>query len=94
MLLKDPVVFYLELTRRLFHSPPALFVICAHADCSLGEVNQSLEDSEELRAGGLYLMPETVACNGDIVLVETCFLKPTNGDNSVQTESGSVQREE
>ena len=49
-----------------------MFVICAHADCSLGEVNQSLEDSEELRAGGLYLMPETVACNGDIVLVETC----------------------
>ena len=35
-------------------------------------VNRSLEDSEELRAGGLYLMPETVACNGDIVLVETC----------------------
>ena len=35
-------------------------------------MKQALEVNEELRAGGLYLMPETVTCNGDIVLVETC----------------------
>ena len=42
------------------------------ADCSLGEVQRSLEDSEELRVGGLYLMPKAIACNGELVLVETC----------------------
>jgi len=42
------------------------------ADCSLGEVQQSLEDNGELRAGGLYLMPEPVTCDGDLVLVQTC----------------------
>ena len=42
------------------------------ADCSLGEVKQSLEDSGKLRVGGLYLMPEAIACNGELVLVETC----------------------
>ena len=42
------------------------------ADCSLGEVQQSLEASEELREGGLYLMPEPVTCDGDLVLVQTC----------------------
>ena len=44
----------------------------AHADCSLGQMKQELEVNEELRTGGLYLMPEAIACNGDIVLVETC----------------------
>jgi len=42
------------------------------ADCSLSEVKQLLEDREELRVGGLYLMPEPVTCNGDLVLVQTC----------------------
>jgi len=52
------------------------------ADCSLGEVKESLEDSEELRAGGLYLMPEAVTCNGVLVLVQTCaFLNQLMGTN-------------
>jgi len=47
--------------------------VCTHpAGCLLGEVKQLLEDSEELRVGGLYLMPEAVSCDGDLVLVQTC----------------------
>ena len=75
---KVPVVFYKPLRiEELFHTLPALFtklfVVCTlPADCSLGDVKQLLEDSEELRAGGLYLMPEAVTCNGELVLVETC----------------------
>ena len=50
-----------------------LFVVYTlTADCSLGEVKQSLEASGELRGEGLYLMPEAVTCNGDLVLVQTC----------------------
>ena len=50
-----------------------LFVVYTlAADCSLGEVKQSLEASGELRGEGLYLMPEAVSCDGDLVLVQTC----------------------
>ena len=35
-------------------------------------MKRSLEAREELRAGGIYLMPETVPCNGRLVFVETC----------------------
>ena len=46
--------------------------ICYSTGCSLGKVEFSLENSQNLRAGGIYLMPETVSCNGILVSVETC----------------------
>ena len=49
-----------------------LFLATICTECSLGEVKCSLEAKEELRAGGNYLMPETVPCNGILVFAETC----------------------
>ena len=49
-----------------------LFLATISTECSLGEVKRSLEAGEELRAGGNYLMPETVPCNGILVFAETC----------------------
>ena len=46
--------------------------ICYSTGCSLGKVEYSLENSQYLRAGGIYLIPETVPCNGILVFVETC----------------------
>ena len=46
--------------------------ICYSTGCSLGKVGYSLENSQYLRTGGIYLMPETVPCNGIVVFVEMC----------------------
>ena len=43
--------------------------ICYSTGCSL---EYSLENSQNLRAGGIYLIPVTVPCNGIVVFVETC----------------------
>ena len=49
-----------------------LFLATISTECSLGKVKRSLEAGEELRAGGIYLMPEAVPCNGILVFAETC----------------------
>ena len=49
-----------------------MFQATISTECSLGKVKRSLEAEEELRAGGIYLMPEAVPCNGRLVFVETC----------------------
>ena len=49
-----------------------LFQAPISTECSLGKVKRSLEAGEELRAGGNYLMPEAVPCNGILVFAETC----------------------
>ena len=46
--------------------------ICYSTGCSLGKVEYSLENSQNLKVGGIYLMPEALSCNGRLVFVETC----------------------
>ena len=35
-------------------------------------MQESLEGSEELGAGGVYLIPESIACNGELVGIQAC----------------------
>ena len=35
-------------------------------------MQESLEGSEELGAGGVYLLPEAIACNGELVGIQAC----------------------
>ena len=70
----------------------SLFLATIPIDCSLGRVKRSLEAGEELRAGGIYLMSETVPCNGILVFTETCaFLNRLRNTNLFRLRVGLLR---
>ena len=51
-------------------------------DCSLGQLKQSLNESDRINSGGTYLLPDEVSCNGNLVSLHTCFFYNDEGNSS------------